>query len=56
MRIVGIDFDNGSNGTHTLGYLRIPDDFSPSWQIGFRTYLANLLEIFEVNTHRMRSA
>lgn len=41
MRIVGIDFDNGSNGTHTLGYLRIPDDFSPSWQIGFRTYLAN---------------
>lgn len=39
MKFVAIEFDNGLNNTHTMGYLRIPEQFNPVWHLGFRDYL-----------------
>lgn len=40
MNFVAIEFDNGVNGAHVKGYLRIPNDFNPLWHLGFRKYLS----------------
>ena len=39
MNFVAIEFGEKSNGTYTLGYLRIPMDFNPKWYLGFREYI-----------------
>lgn len=55
MKFYGIEFDNGVNNTHVKGYLRAPEQFNPSWHLGFRTYLvdkykATNLTIYNINT------
>ena len=45
MNYVAIEFDNGVNNTHVLGYLRTPDDFHPLWSIGFRQYLIDTYKV-----------
>lgn len=39
MDFVAIEFDNGLNNTHVLGYLKIPDNFHSLWAMGFRNYI-----------------
>ena len=39
MNFVAIEFYNGLNNTHVLGYLRIPEDFNSLWDMGFRNYI-----------------
>ena len=39
MNFVAIEFDNGLNNTHMLGYLKIPEDFNSLWAMGFRNYI-----------------
>lgn len=46
MNYVAVEFDNGLNNTHVLGYLRTPDDFHPLWSIGFRQYI---IDTYKVN-------
>ena len=39
MNYAAIEFYNGLNNTHVLGYLRIPEDFNSLWAMGFRNYI-----------------
>ena len=39
MNFVAIEFYNGLNNTHVLGYLKIPEDFDSLWGMGFRNYI-----------------
>ena len=41
MNFVAIEFDNGLNNTHMLGYLRIPEDFNYFWAMGFIDYVTD---------------
>lgn len=41
MNFVAIEFDNGMNNTHVLGYLKIPDNFHSLWAMGFRNYIVD---------------
>ena len=41
MKYVGIEFYNGVNNTFVKGCLKVPDEFSTYWQIGFRKYLVD---------------
>lgn len=45
MSYVAIEFDNGVNNTHVLGYLRIPNQFHPLWSTGFRSYLVDKYKV-----------
>lgn len=55
MSFVAVEFDNGVNNTHVVGYLRIPENFHSSWSLGFRCYIADMynvkgpIEIYPLN-------
>ena len=39
MPYVAIEFHNNRNNTDVKGYLHIPDNFPPNWDLGFKLYL-----------------
>ena len=45
MRAVAIEYDVPGTNAHKLGYLRIPDNFTGDWSIGFRQYIRDKYNI-----------
>lgn len=45
MSFVAVEFGEKANASYILGYLRIPEDFPPTWHLGFRRYLKDKYKI-----------
>lgn len=54
MNFVAIEFDNGVNNTHALGYLKVPDNFHYLWAMGFRDYIRETYKATDVRIYPLR--
>lgn len=55
MNFVAIEFDNGINNTHVLGYLKVPDNFHYLWAMGFRDYIRDTYKASNVHIYPLRA-